>query len=80
MKANKAVALRITQLLNKNKMTQYQLAKKMGVNRTTLGHIMREETTTILFNTLLRIADAFEMSIAEFLDDEFFSRENIEFE
>ena len=80
MKANKAVALRITQLLNKNKMTQYQLAKKMGVNRTTLGHIMREETTTILFNTLLRIADAFEMSIAEFLDDELFSRENIEFE
>jgi len=59
-------------------MSQYELSQRMGTNRTTVGHIINEEYQTIQFRTILRIADAFDMSIQEFFNDELFKRENLD--
>ena len=78
MKIQRAVALRISELLIKNKMSQYELSKRMLTDRSTIKHIIHEEYNSIKFETLLKIADAFDMSIQEFLNDELFKRENLD--
>ena len=78
MKVTRAIALRVSNLMIKNKMSQYELATRMGTNGTTLKHIIDEEYNNIQFRTILRLADAFDMSIQEFFNDELFKRENID--
>ncbi len=80
MKTQKAIALRITNLLIKNKMSQYELSKRMLTDPSTIKHIIHEEYKSIKFDTLIKIADAFNMTITEFLDDELFNRENLDIE
>ena len=77
MKVTRAIALRVSNLMIKNKMSQYELATRMGTNRTTLKHIIDEEYNNIQFRTILRLADAFDMSIQEFFNDELFKRDNL---
>ena len=78
MKLRRAVALRISNLLVMKHMTQYELAKRMLVDQSTIRHIMHEESKTIKLNTLYKLADAFEMTVQEFLNDELFDRKNID--
>lgn len=59
-------------------MTQYALAKKMLTPQTTITHIMHEKYKSIKFETMVKIADAFDMDILEFLNDEMFKRENLD--
>lgn len=78
MKIQRAVALRVSNLLAEHKISQYELSKRMLTDRSTIKHIMHEEYKSIKFDTLIKIADAFDMSVQEFLDDELFKRENLE--
>lgn len=78
MKIQRAVALRVTNLLIKNNMSQYELSKRMLTDRSTIKHIIHEEYKSIKFETVVKIADAFGMTIQEFLDDELFKRENLD--
>ena len=78
MKAQRAVALRTSKLLNQKNMTQYALAKKMLVPQTTVMHIIHEDYSSIKFETVLKIADAFDMTIQEFLDDPLFDSQNLD--
>ena len=78
MKIQRAVALRISELLIKNKMSQYELSKRMLTDRSTVKHIMHEEYKSIKFDTMVKIADAFGMTVQEFLNDDLFKRENLD--
>lgn len=78
MKSQKAVALRISNLLIKNNMSQYELSKRMLTDQSTIKHIIHEEYKSIKFDTLVKIADAFGLTIQEFLDDDLFKRENLD--
>ncbi len=78
MKIQRAVALRVTNLLIKNNMSQYELSKRMLTDRSTIKHIIHEEYKSIKFETVIKIADAFNMTVQEFLDDELFKRENLD--
>lgn len=78
MKIQRAVALRVTNLLIKNNMSQYELSKRMLTDRSTIKHIIHEEYKSIKFETIVKIADAFNMTVQEFLDDELFKRENLD--
>jgi len=78
MKIQRAVALRVTNLLIKNNMSQYELSKRMLTDRSTIKHIIHEEYKSIKFETIIKIADAFNMTVQEFLDDELFDRENLD--
>ena len=78
MKSQKAVALRISNLLIKNNITQYELSKRMLTDQSTIKHIIHEEYKSIKFDTLVKIADAFDMTVQEFLNDDLFKRENLD--
>ena len=75
MKSTTAVALRISKLLIKHNMTRYKLSRKIAMSEVTLKHILDEEYRSIKFDTLVLIADGFDMTVQEFLDDELRSEE-----
>lgn len=79
MKIQRAVALRVSNLLIKNNMSQYELSKRMLTDQSTIKHIIHEEYNSIKFETLLKIADAFEITIQEFLNDDLFKKDNLDY-
>ena len=78
MKTSKAVALRISNLLVKNKMTQYSLCKKIAINEAILRSIINERYKTVKLDTIILICDAFGITFQEFFNDELFNRDNLD--
>lgn len=78
MKTSTAIAQRVSNLLEKNNMTRYKLCRKVAITETTLKHILDEDYKSVNFDTLVLLADGFDMTIQEFLDDELFERENLD--
>ena len=80
MKIQRAVALRISELLIENNISQYELSKRMLNDQSTIKHIMHEEYNSVKFETLVKVADAFNITIQQFLDCEYFERKNLDIE
>ena len=80
MKTQRAVALRLSKLLSENNMTQYRLSKSMLTSQSTIKNIMHEEYQSIRLDTLIKICDALNMTVQEFLDDTLFERSNLDVE
>lgn len=78
MKTQRAVAMRVTKLLLKNKMSVYMLAQKSGLTKQAIANIINEKYETVKFDTLVKLADGFGMSVIEFLSDDIFARENLD--
>ena len=72
MTVNKAVAMRISQLLIEKNMAQYRLAENSGISHSRLGCIMKEKNKTVTLSTVMLIAQGFNMSVIDFLDSPFF--------
>ena len=75
---NRAIALRIIQLLKEKNMTRYRLAMNSGVTHSTLKNIIHETVKDNLLSTTILIAGGFDMSVSEFLDSPLFLEENLE--
>lgn len=78
MKLQKAVALRMSNLLIKRNMTQYALSIKSGLTKQAIANIINEKYNSIKFDTVIKIADGFGMTVLEFLDDDVFNRNNLD--
>ena len=78
MKSVTAIALRVSKLLVMKGMTRYKLCRKIAISETTLKHILDEDYKSVNFDTLVLLADGFDMSIQEFLNDDLFKRENLD--
>lgn len=78
MKLQKAVALRMTNLLIKNNMTPYALSAKSGLTKQAIANIINEKYDSIKFDTVIKIADGFNMTLKEFIDDDIFKKENLD--
>ncbi len=74
---NRAVVLRIEELLKEKSMTKYRLAMESGINHSTLKNIMHETVNDNLLSTTILIANGFGMSVSEFLDSPLFAEENL---
>lgn len=74
---NRAVALRISQLLKEKNMTQYRLAMNSGITHSTLKNIIHETVKDNLLSTVILIATGFKMTVSEFLDNPLFLEENL---
>lgn len=74
---NRALALRIEQLLKERGMTRYRLALNSGVTHSTLKNIMHETVSDNLLSTTILIANGFDMTVSEFLDSPLFHEENL---
>jgi len=80
MTTQKAVALKISNLLVKHHMTQYALCKKIAMSEATLRSIINERYNTVKLDTIILICDGFNISLQEFFNDSLFTRENLEVE
>lgn len=80
MVVNKAVALRISKLLQEKGMTQYRLEKNSGILHGTMACIMGEKNKTVTLSTIILIARGFGMTMQEFLNDPIFNDENLDVE
>ena len=80
MTVNDAVAKRVTQLLAEKKMTQYRLEQQSGIQHGHMQWIMSGKSKTVTLSTVSKLAHGFDMTLAEFLDDELFEYINLELE
>ena len=78
MNIQKAVAIRLSNLMIKHNITQYEVAKRMNTDKNTIKHILNEEYKSIKFDTVIKISQAFNMTLIEFLDDKVFDYENLD--
>ncbi len=78
MKLQRAVALRISDLLIKNKMSRYRLCQKIVMPEQTLKNIIDERNQDIKLSTIAKIADGFDMSIEQFFQDALFERKTLD--
>ena len=78
MKSATAIALRVSKLLVLRGMTRYKLCRKIAISETTLKHILDEDYKSVNFDTLVLLADGFDMTVQEFLDDDLFKRNNLD--
>ena len=81
MKLKRAIALRISNLMIKNKIkSQYDLCKRAGLTESTLRNIINETHESINLLTLIRICDGMNSTIQEFFNDDLFNRNNLDVE
>lgn len=78
MKLQRAVALRISNLLIKNNMSRYALCKKIIMPEQTLKNIIDERNKDIELSTVAKIADGFGLSLEEFFADSLFSKNSFD--
>lgn len=74
----KAVGLRVSFLLNQNKMTLYRLEQNSGILHGTMMCIMNERNKNVTLKTIMQLAHGFDMTLLEFLNDELFNFKNFD--
>ena len=80
MTVNDAVAKRISALLKEKEMSQYKLEQESGIQHGSMQCIMNGRNKTVTLSTVMLVAKGFNMSLTEFLDDEIFSFDTLEFD
>ena len=80
MTVNDAVAKRIVGLLTEKKMTQYRLEQLSGIQHGHMQWIMSGKSKTVTLSTIIMIANGFDMTLIDFLNDEIFLSEELEVE
>ena len=78
MNLAEAVAKRTKELLVAKNMSQYRLIKTTCLERTSIQMILKNKTKDIKLSTVFLIADAFGMTLSEFLFADYFTSEFIE--
>ena len=63
MNVNKAVALRVSELLLQKNMSQYRLEKNSGLSHSRVGCIMGEKNKTVTLSTVMLMAQGFNISL-----------------
>lgn len=80
MKLQRAVALRISNLLIKNNFSRYALCKRVAIPEQTLKNIIDERNNDIKLSTIAKIADGFGLSLEDFFHDDLFNKETLDIE
>lgn len=73
-----ATGARIKELLNKNNLTQYKLAKATCLTQNCLSNLLNGKTKDVKFSTIYLAASFLNVSLQEFVSSPLFSPENIE--
>ena len=80
MNVSEAVAKRIRELLIEKSMTQYKLEQKSGILHGSMACIMNGRNKTVTLSTIYMLARGFDMTIIDFLNNEKFLSNEVEFE
>lgn len=72
-----ALSRRVTELLEKNQMTQYRLSMLSGVTQSSIGDIRHMRNKTVNIGLIYDIAQGFGMDLPDFFDSPLFRDGNI---
>lgn len=79
MTLRRAIALRISDLMIKNKIpSQYAVCKEAGITESTLRNLMNETHQSVNVKTLIKICDGLKVTITEFFNDDLFKKDNLD--
>lgn len=78
LQLNEAVSKRVLELLQEQNMTQYQLFKRTGVPRATIGSIIKCDYPSVKLRIIHEICQGFEIGIADFFASPLFDEDNLE--
>jgi len=77
---NKAVSMRIRELLAKYNISQYRLEQNSGVSHSLMGFILKDRNNSVNFKTIIMLANGFGMTVLEFLDSPYFNITGLDIE
>ena len=78
MQLNEAVSKRLTELLQINQLTPYQLYIKSGVPKSTIGNILNCTYPSMKLRIIHELCQGLEISITEFFQSPLFRKDNLE--
>ena len=78
MKLNQAVSRRLCDLLAEKKMTQYQLYRKSGVPKSTIGNIINCSYDSVKLRILHQMWQRLHMRLDAIFDSPLFQQENLD--
>lgn len=77
---NDVVVERICKYLGEQNLTQYKLSQLSGVPFPTIKSIMQRRTKGISLKTIIMLAQGFNITPSEFINDEMFLADNLDLE
>ncbi len=77
MKLNKAISIRIRELLTQKTMTQYKLEQLSGITHNTMLCIMNMHYQSCNLKTLMKIIQALNISAKDFFDSDLFDFDKV---
>lgn len=78
MQLNEAVSQRLTELLKKREMTQYQLFIKSGVPKSTISNIVNCSYDSVKLRILHELCQGLEIDLTDFFASTLFEENNLE--
>ena len=78
MQLNRAVSMRLLELLSEKNMTQYQLSTKSGLPRSTVSNIFNCTYPSMKLRIVHELCQGLEMSINDFFNSPLFNEENLD--
>lgn len=78
MKLNQAVSIRLLELLDERKMTQYQLYMKSSVPKSTIGNIVNCSYDSVKLRIIHEMCQGIGIGIDTFFDSPLFKEDNLE--
>jgi len=78
MELNKAISLRLSELLTERNMSMYKLYTKTGLAKSTISHIISCSHVSMTMKTLHIICQGLDIELVEFFDSPLFLNENLE--
>lgn len=78
MQLNRAVSMRLNELLSEKDMTQYQLSTKSGLPRSTISNIINCTYPSMKLRIVHEVCQGLEIGINEFFSSPLFDETNLE--
>ena len=77
MTLTEALSLRLNELLQERKLTQYRLSILSGVSQSTIGDIRHQRNKAVNVRIIYEIAQGLKMELPDFFDSPLFKNGNI---
>ena len=78
MQLNRAVSMRLNELLSEKNMTQYQLSSRSGVPKSTIGNVINCSYDSVKLRIIHEMCQGLGVGIAEFFHSPLFDENNLE--
>ena len=78
MQLSEAVSKRLQELLNERNMTPYQLYKKSGVPKSTLGNVMNCAYDSVKLRIIHELCQGLDIDLSDFFQSPLFAETNLD--